>query len=276
MILIATTVPAVERQAYRMREDYDAEPLSDCALQYYYYVPCPTYSWFWAHYDWQRGDIVGEWFSIGDLGTGGWDACSPFDCHVLERIRVIDFAGYGQVHPGMFTVEFDVYCADEYGCPMGPSLWNSGPFEPEFAWNYIPVEPPLTICGCSVSPGPPPSSPRLLVTAKHIGYEGYYPAWGTDNISTPVELGCDMHDLGCLPALYPRPHASHYGSIHSGYYGNWGFDYCPPRRFLDKYDTTPDGTQYGFVELAWRIYVTCTGPSATEAATWGAIKGMYR
>ena len=63
--------------------------------------------------------------------------------------------------------------------------------------------------------------------------------------------------------------------MHSGYYGQ-GFRYCPPRWFKDGRDTTPDAIEYGYVELAWRIYLTCSGPSGVEPTTWGNIKSMYR
>jgi hypothetical protein len=274
MLLVHCSALAIEKQAYQMREDLGTEPLYDCALQYYYYIPCPTYSWFRFYSGWNPGDILGAWFQVGDLSTGGWDVCSPVDCHVLDQIRVLDFAGYGTVHPGIFTVEFDVYCADAYGCPVGYSLWNSGPRETHFGWNYFPVDPPISICNCSVSPGPPPSGPRILVTATHTGYDGQYPAWGFDNISTPVENGCVMHDLGCLPGLYPRPYTSHYTSIHSGYYGQ-DFQYCPPQWIKDGEDTTPDASQFGFTEIAWRIYLSCTGPTDAQPTTWGEIKSMY-
>ena len=84
-----------------------------------------------------------------------------------------------------------------------------------------------------------------------------------------------MHDLGCLPALYPRPYVSHYSTIHSGYYGQ-DFAYCPPQWFKDCRDTTPDGSQYGYIELTWSIVMRCVGPSKVEATTWSAIKSMYR
>jgi hypothetical protein len=89
-------------------------------------------------------------------------------------------------------------------------------------------------------------------------------------------LGCNMHEHGCLPALYPRPYTSHYSAMHSGYYGNGSFQYCPPERFRDGRDSTPDGTLYGCIELAWRLYLSCSGPSATEPSTWGAIKAIYK
>jgi hypothetical protein len=279
MVILVTFMAApasgLDAERFQMRDDFDTGPLYDCALQYYYYIPCPTYSWFWVYTGWDPGAILGEWFQVGDLATGGWATCSPTNCHVLETIRFLDFAGYGSVHPGLFTVEFDVYCSDEYGCPIGPSLWNSGPYETHFAWNYVDVDPPVTICGCAVDPGPPPSGPRILVTVTHTGPEGIYPAWGFDNISTPLDFGCSMHDYGCLPALYPRPYFSHYTTIHSGFYGQ-NMEYCPPRWFNEPGDTTPDGTQLGFLELAWRLYLVCSGPTDAQPATWSSIKSMYR
>jgi hypothetical protein len=118
-------------------------------------------------------------------------------------------------------------------------------------------------------------NPRILVTATHTGTDGIYPAWGMDNISTGIETACIMHEYGCCPALYPRPYVSHYRTIHSGFYGP-AFMYCPPQWFCDGRDTTPDCDLYGFIELAWRVYMICSGPTATEPSTWGNIKSMYR
>jgi hypothetical protein len=95
-----------------------------------------------------------------------------------------------------------------------------------------------------------------------------------DNISTLVETGCVLHELGCHPAQYPRPYSSRYTTIHSGFYGQ-DFEHCPPLWFADARDSTPEGTDYGFVELAWRLYVYCPW-HATEPATWSGIKSMYR
>jgi hypothetical protein len=275
VLVLAVSSVALESDVYQMREDFDTEPLYDCALQYYYHVPSPYYSWYWVLVDWRPGDVLGKWFQIGDMPTGSWSTCDPVDCHVVEQIRVLDFAGYGCSHPGLFTVEFEVFCSDEYGCPVGPPLGSSGPCETCFGWNYVPLDPPITICGCATNPGPPPSAPRILVTVTHTGPDGMYPAWGLDNVSTPIRFGCPMHDLGCLPALYPRPYTSHYSTIHSGYYGQ-GFQYCPPQWFKDLEDTTPDGSQFGFIELAWRLYLVCSGPTDIKPATWGDIKSLYR
>ena len=117
------------------------------------------------------------------------------------------------------------------------------------------------------------------------GSDGVYPAFGMDNISTGIETGCIMHDAGCMPAEYPRPYVSAYPLMHSGYYGP-NFQYCPPLNFADGRDTTcatglciPDGvagTQFGFIELAWRIYVICEGPTASEPSSWGNIKRIYK
>jgi hypothetical protein len=284
LISLLTSIPvmAFEGRAYKLREDMGTEPLSGGALNYYYYVPCPTYSWFWAFGGlddpWEGGTAVGAWFEIGDISTGGWGVCDPTQCHTLDRVRVLDMEGL-QGYPGYFRCIMDVYCCDEYGCPVGPSLWNTECWT-GYAWNYFDIDPPLCISGCSADPGPPASRPRILVTLTHAAHLYGDPlavnlnAWGTDLISRHVEDGCIMHDYGCLPALYPRPYISHYDAMHSGYYGQ-DFEYCPPQWFKDPQDFTPDGSEYGFVELAWRIYVTCSGPTETQPATWGSIKAMY-
>ncbi len=93
VLVLATSVFGFEKKAYQMRDDFGTEPLYDWALQYYYYIPCPTYSWFWAYSGFAPGDIVGAWYTIGDAGTGGYDPCDPEQCMVLEQFRVLDFAG---------------------------------------------------------------------------------------------------------------------------------------------------------------------------------------
>jgi hypothetical protein len=277
LVLVAAAPSlAVEKKAFKMRDDFGAEPLQQCFLQYYYYIPCPTYSWFWGFYGWSCGDIVGEFFVIGDTPTGGYTACDAEQCHTISGVRVLDFAGYGTVYPGLYTVEFDIYCADESGCPLGPSLWNSGPVETEYSWNIVELDTLVGVTPCVIDPGPPPVSPRVLVTATHTGTVCSYPQWGLDNISEAYLQPCEMHDSGCLPALFPRPHTSHYSTIHSGYYGV-DFAYCPPLWFADANDSTEDGTVYGFLELAWRLFIECRGPdNATRAATWGTIKSLYK
>jgi hypothetical protein len=281
MVALAVSASGLEKKAYQMRDDFGMDPLYDRYLNYYYYIPCPTYSWFWMFTDWSYGDILGAWFEVGDVSMGSGSRADPTNCHTLEFVRVLDFAGYGcyrgGIYEGLWTVTFDVWCADEYGCPVGPSLWNSGRTELCVAgWNYIPVDPPISICSCGIEPGPPPSRPRVLVTARAIGSDCTYPQWGADNVSKPVRQGCAMHDNGCLPAIYPRPYASQYSAMHSGYYGRGAFQYCPTQWFKDPADSTADGNQYGFIELAWRIYLTCTGPTGVEPTTWGNIKSMYK
>jgi hypothetical protein len=270
VVCLATCAGAVEKQAFRFREDFGTAPLSACNLQYYYYIPCPSYSWFWGFYDWEIGDIIGQFFTVGDSPTGGDAPCDPETCEEIEMtgFSFIDFAGYGGIYPGLFTIEFEVYCSDESGCPVGPALWNSGPIETISGWNDILVVPPLALTGC----GSP--APRCLLAAIHTGTDATYPQWGFDNISGSLSEGCSMHDIGCLPGLYPRPYNSNYSDIHSGYYGI-DFEFCPPYGFLDGLDTTEDGSVYGFLELAWKIQLNCSEP-ATDPGSWGKIKAMYR
>jgi hypothetical protein len=276
VLALATCAFGLEKRAYQIKEDYGTEPLYTTALQYYYYIPCPTYSWFWGYFGFtQAGYIIGEFFEIGDMSMGGWDTADPYNCHQVEQIRVLDFAGYGTVYPTLFTQDFGIICADYDGCPVGAPLWRSGALETHFGWNYIAVNPPdgISICPCNEDPGPPPGYPRILVFAQHVGSNTTYPQWGMDNISSHLAGGCVMHDLGCLPVVWPRPFSSYYRTIHTGYYGP-GFVYCPPQWFLDGNDST--GYVYGFIELAWRVYLICSGPTPTEPSTWGSIKAMYR
>jgi hypothetical protein len=233
------------------------------------------------------GEVIGEMFTVGDpsMGREG-SGCPPYlNCqrccdHGLERFRVLDFAGYGTIYPGLFTVNFNIWCSDANGCPVGPSLWASGPTEFCTAgWNYIAVTPLLDLGNCYTQlQSNLKCYPRFLITATHTGISANYPAWGFDNVSTPLGLSCAMHDNGCCPALYPRPQVSHYPAIHSGDYGV-AFEHCPPQWFTDGADSV--GNVYGFIELAWRVYVrniyTCCCPDeATEPTTWGAIKAMYK
>jgi hypothetical protein len=274
VLLLASSAFGLERVAYQMREDFGTEPLYDCTLNYYYYIPCPTYSWFWAFSGFTTGEIVGMCFNIGDQGTGPVAPCDPATCHELEQIRILDFAGYGTVYPGLFTIMFDVFCAPEECCgPTHPfiHLWNSGGLETGYAWNYFLVDPPLCLTPCWSM-----DTFSFVLTATHIGTDGAYPAWGMDNISSNLNGGCIMHDYGCLPAVYPRAWCGGLvPKVHGGYIGTYFFQYWPPLCFCDGADTTPDCTQFGCIELAWRIYLICAGPTATTPSTWGNIKSMY-
>jgi hypothetical protein len=280
VLVIAASACAMEKKAVQMREDFGTEPLYDTYMNYYYYIPCPTSSWFWNFTQWPVGQVIGEVFTIGDPSMGRVGAgCPPYltsdpaMAHTIEQFRVLDFAGYGTIYPGLFTVEFNIWCADANGCPVGPSMWSSGPKEFCAAgWNYVTVTPNLCVTNCKTVMNPP-SYPRILITATHTGSLSTYPAWGFDNISTPLGLACAMHDNGCCPALYPRPQNSHYPVMHTGDYGV-NFANCPPYWILNPGDTT--GDVYGCIELAWRLYVKNTGPTANQPSTWGHIKTMYR
>jgi hypothetical protein len=276
VLVLASSAFALEKKAYQMREDFGTEPLQNEGwINYYYYVPCPTYSWFWAFTGWTPGEIIGHWFDSTQEGTGGSGNLDPMSFQQLSTIRILDFAGYGTVYPGKFTVEFDVYCG-QAACGVADPLvhlWNSGPFETGYAWNYIPVEPYVCIGQCQeyweIRP--------FVITATHTGTDGVYPAWGMDNISTAIEQGCPLHDYGCLPAAYPRGQCgTGVRAVHSGYIGFAPFQYWPPLAFLDGRDTTEDGSQFGAIELAWRAYFTLGEPTATEPSSWGNIKSMYR
>lgn len=275
VLALSASAFAFEKTAYTMKDDFGSEPVYDCYMNYYYYVPCPTLSWFWGFQGWSRGDVIGVFFSVGDVSMFTGSSCDPLSCRSLRQIRVLDFAGYGSIYPGRFTVEMEVYCSDGQGCPIGPALWSSGPWETGYAWNYIPLRPALCLPDCSVQAEPALGYPSILVTATMVGTDAGYPQWGFDNISSTAATGCRLHDYSCLAALYPRPYSSQYSTVHSGYYGR-DFTYCPPRWFCDGRDSSPERDEYGFIEAAWRIYLGCGGPSLTQPDTWNSIKSVYR
>ena len=39
VLVLATSVLALDKKAFTMREDFGTETLSDCAMNYYYYTP---------------------------------------------------------------------------------------------------------------------------------------------------------------------------------------------------------------------------------------------
>jgi hypothetical protein len=258
VLLTAPLALGFESGAFQVREDFGTDPLNECYINYYYYIPCPSSSWFWWFHGWEPRQVVGAWFQGGDpsmtasTGCPPYVTCDPTSVQSVSRFRVLDYAGYGTVYPGLGTVEFNIWCCDGAGCPVGPAIWGSGPMELcSGGWNYISVNPPVSVAACNTVPDPA-GHPRFLITATNVGSQPNYPKWGFDNISKPLSLGCQMHDYGCCPALYPRPSVSHYGTIHSGDYGV-DFTHCPPRWFADPGDLT--GSEYGYLELAWRVYM---------------------
>jgi hypothetical protein len=281
VLVLATSAFGLEKKAYQMREDFGTEELGDWALQYYYYIPCPTYSWFWAFTGWTTGDILGMCFQIGDQGTGCWEPVDPYNCHTIQMLRILDFAGYGTIYPDLFAVRFDVWCC---AASMNPlmhicDVTVSGT---HFGWNYIPFPDTCCVTPCAMV-WPPPAYPRVIITASMVGLLGSYPAWGCDNISTALEQGCVMHDLCCYPVYWPRmcPVACAMPTFpeftHSSYFGTYFWEYGPPGLcFCDGRDTTPSCTQFGAIELAWRIYLDCLGPTGVEPSKWGDIKGMFQ
>ncbi|MGD9402973.1 MAG: hypothetical protein PVF95_11980 [bacterium] len=267
----AAAAAELQKQNYQIMEDYGGPSGYDCYMQYYYYIPCPTYSWFWGISSEGR-DTYGVFFKVGDVSMGTGQPCEEQLCFELIAFRVLDFAGYGTVYPGLYTVRFDVWCSDADGCPVGPPVWTDESYETAYGWNYVDLWGNITDCATEYDPF---AAARFLITATEVGSDAMYPAWGFDNVSDGYEAGCEMHDVSSYPALYPRPYTSHYETMHTGYYG-YGFEYCPPLWVADGRDTTPACDEYGCIELAWRPYFYCYGPAQSEPTTWGTIKSMYR
>ena len=63
--VLATSGLAFVREILQIKEDFSGDVLSDCEL-HYYYVPCPTTSYFYAWSGWEYGDILGQFFVVDD------------------------------------------------------------------------------------------------------------------------------------------------------------------------------------------------------------------
>jgi hypothetical protein len=277
VLVLATAAFAVEKSVFQMKKDFGGEQLGDCYMGYYYFVPCPTSSYFFG-WTFDYGDIVGQFFCVGDPEMGSGTVCDPNDCQSIDRFVVLDFNDNAPgMYPQDFQVEYDIYCSDLDGCPIGPALWNSGMVTSyQRGWNWFDIDPPLSVCPCVLDP---PGGPVFLITGTVRGdFPEQGPQWGSDGPGIYYYYCASMHDVGCLTVLYPRPTVSYYTpGIHSGYYGNpdSGTYQCPPQ-LLAGFDTTPDLSQWGAVEWAWTVDMTCSGPTATEPTTWGNIKSMYK
>jgi hypothetical protein len=313
VLLLATSVFAVEPKEYLMRPDFGTEQLGDYPCQFFYHIPISPEdlrSYYWAFSGWDCDTWMGQCFECWHQNTYGLDPMDPLLDHTVQAIEFLDFAGYGTLYPGLFTIELCMFCQDPVTKnpvedPPGwyTPLWCSGPIETHPGWNIFYLDPPVCVTDCCLDLGPPPAYPAVLMMAHLVGTDCAYPAFAWDNMSSPTLAGFAMHDIGCLPVHYPRPYVCYWDQMHSGYYGvhpfsccdEYGnpvaipapFPYCPPLNLVDPRDTTtcpgyfclPDGVvgqQYGFLELAWTIYLDRSGPTATEGTTWGNIKSMYR
>jgi hypothetical protein len=171
----------------------------------------------------------------------------------------------------------NVHRADASGKPLH-RLWDSGPLETGFGWNYIEVVPPygLDLGECFEDD---PASLGFIVTMEFVGTLGGFPRIGFDNIGTAVDVGCLMHDSGCLPAHWPKTWLGGGDPrVHSGYVGDYRFQYWPPLAIPDAMFFPDDCT--GSVDLAWRVYLDCHGPGLTPQSpfptSWGGIKNLYK
>ena len=281
VLVFATSAFAFEAKMQKARKDIGVVPLGDCYLSYYYHCPEPGtgLAYYWYVNTWDENDIFGTCYNIGDQGYGGDPACDPTLAQSLSRILFVEGSGAcGGAYPGANSCELDVYCAPEYCCgPTAPvvHLWNSGPYECNVGWNYLEIDPPLCLTDCCLDPQPD-CNPSIVVTITMTGYEHIYPEIAFDCPYAVALFGYPWHDIGCLPAVVPRgPCGGPAPAVHGGYIGSYPFQYWPPFPLCDFADSTPDCTQFGYIEWRCTIDLLHSGPTATETSTWGNIKSMY-
>ena len=86
MVALVSASPglAVEQTIAQLSEPPGSHLSTECHLNYHYYVPCPTKSYFWSWHGWDYGDILGQFFLIGDQSMGSDPIpCDPTICHRL-------------------------------------------------------------------------------------------------------------------------------------------------------------------------------------------------
>ena len=119
----------------------DAQPESDTCVLSYYNI-CSGWVFYWSAYcyamfpDVNPGIRYGTCFDLGDCPTNCrhvtdiWWACKRF----TTRARV----------------DAALYCADEYGCTIGPPLWAwyNVPVTFDSAWQHFLLPAPLELCPC--------------------------------------------------------------------------------------------------------------------------------
>lgn len=232
-----------------------------CMLSYYYLLDgCPYVT---VLEDIQNDESFGMHFNMAD--SVYWYAqCDTAACLTLDIIDLVFFDVLAP--PADQSMNIKVVGADPDGEPSGDLLGNRD-FEPSYAepGGFTSVEIDFTNGGTEKGLDLSGCGGNFVVVLTWKNDSGH-PGLVLDNISTcvdscPVEPGCC--EMGLHPYLYPR-------ATHTYYYGTeWAWS---------KQDSVCDigGCEsFGCLEALWTCGF-CMESSATESATWGGIKAMYK
>jgi hypothetical protein len=199
------------------------------------------------------------------LDTVYWhEPCDTSECLTLDAIELVFYDVLAP--PADQSMNVKVFGADSEGEPVGGLLGNRD-FEPSYVesagfssveidFTNGAIEPGLDLSGCE-------GCFVVLLTWKN---STGHPALVLDNVSTCVD-SCSVDaaccEMGSYPYIYPR-------KIHTYYYGTeWAWSK------QDSICDPGDCHTYGYLEALWTCGF-CTKSTATEPATWGGIKAMYR
>lgn len=253
---ISTQVPELTLQ----RERAPAE--NGCSLAYY--NTCSTWLFYWSGYC----DV--SWASLSQpakFGTCFDLADCPGDCRHLQDVY---WASNSWGPWSMIDVE--IYCADEYCCPIGEPLGGiydywfplAGPKWHQFAFGLLPL------CVCEdVGAG------KFIVMVSLVeDYNNFFSY--SDNNLEDVLQGCET-DWRC-----EGTHSFVYRNVLSycDLYGVPGPLWIPytTAGCVDPPDFPPGchAAPGFYAEWLMECYVSCIGPTAAEETSWSEIKTLYR
>ncbi len=266
VIALSTTAYAVpihtaEKGTVPMRER--APEQEGCTISYYNF--CSGWVFYWSGYcygEWMTLSYPPQYGTVFDLSDCPGSCRHLMDCWwACKRFTVRAW------------VELEIFCANEYGCPIGPPLWGPYGFTPNISnpWQHFALG-GLPLCGCEeTGPG------KFVIVITDQGY-GAHTSPYSDIESYNINAGCQP-DWDCTGHSYSYRCAVSYCDVYgapgpmwvSGPYGCDNVPFIPPG--------CHDYYGYGagmFTEFLFDVYIACQGPTATETDSWSEIKSLYR
>ncbi len=228
-LLLSIPASALEKTRARVIEDRDHpdtwSATTTCTLVYYNY--CTGWIWCWGGWDdHERFGVCFECPGGGTEGSFNLNTVGMYNCQGT-------IPGYG------YTATVDVWAANDYECPSGPSLASQ----------------PLAIYGGWLETTFDIQVPSRFVVTLTTGTN----LAGLQSYATDHPAAGPTGPPAC-GTCYPSSRVTH-----SYYYGTTTSPLCPGFRFND-------GVCYA--ELIWDIGLSLTGES--EGASWRQVETLYR
>ena len=231
-----------------------------------YYNMCSGWVFYWSGYCyclWCDTGLVPKYGTCFDL------ADCPEDCRHITDFwwGCKRFTTYG-------LVDVELLCADMHCCPCGPPLWGFYGYVPDFstAWQHFIIG-EMPLCECELAP----CDGKFIVRITDWGC-GIHTSPYSDINSANIDAACEL-DWRCSGHSYVYSNCVDYCAVYgmpgpmwvSGPgYGCTNYPLIPPGCHNYSY---PTGF---FTEWLIDVYISCLGPTATDASSWSEIKALYK